>query len=244
MRHWVPLASATLFLLAEMLQGQTAPSKSKSLLTTTQTRPECCRKLAATDRITAYGITIPPHGSTELRQHPYDYVLLSLTTADIEAAGAAGNTYPMRLEAEEMQVMKGGWAHRLSNRADVEARLLEIDVQPNIAPERASCGLAASQCTDGHFGNNGRGSYSVATLFETPKVKLTKVELSPRGIFALHAHHASQMLIPLTRVHLSDSGESQIEKDAGEVQAYSSATRHELVNLGNETARFLELEVK
>ena len=242
MRHAALILGPTL-LLSVQLSGQNLPAR-KALVGTIQSHPDCYRKLTSTDRLTAYNITIPPHGSTAVKQHPYDYLLVSLTQVELQATGGSGTSYPVRLEQEEMQVMKGGWAHRLTNDSDNPARLIEIDVQPNIAPERASCGLAASPCTDGQFGKTKEGSYATSTLFETPKVRLMKIELGTRGVFERHAHTGSEMLIPLTRVHLIDGSQSDIEKDVGEVQAYPTRTTHELKNIGSETARFLELEAK
>jgi len=86
--------------------------------------------------------------------------------------------------------------------------------------------------------------YTNGTLFETPKVKLTKVELGPGGILPRHGHSGSKLLIALTRIHFIDGTGSDIERDLGETQAYPAATNHEIKNIGPETARFLELEVK
>jgi hypothetical protein len=234
----------TTVLISFQLAGQSAPSKRKALVSTMPPRSDCYRKLSTADKFTAYNVTIPPHGSTELNRHDYDYLLISLSHVELDAIGAAGNSYPVRLEQEEMQVMKGGWSHRLKNLTENAARLIEIDVQPSIAPEHARCGLAATPCTDGQFGKNDEGTYATSTLFETPKMKLTRVELGSGGIFDRHLHAGSSVLIPLTRVHLSDNGLAEIDKDVGDVQVYATRMTHQLKNVGLEAARFLELEVK
>ena len=218
---------------------------SRELISTTQTHPATAiRKLCSTDRLTAYSITIPAHGATIVNPHPSDYLLISLSAIDLEASGSSGVSYPLHLEQEEMQVMKGGWPHRLANHSDLPTRLIEVDVQHNIAPEHALCGLSARPCTDGRFGRNEEGTFSTSTLFETPKVKLTKIELGSKGVFGIHAHPGSALLIALTPVHLADGGQISIEKDAGEAQAYPARTTHQLKNLGTETVRFLEFEAK
>ena len=231
-------------LVSIQLAGQSLDSRAKTLVGKTPSHVDCYSKLSTTDRLTAYSIMIPPHGSTEVTSHAYDYLLISLSQVELDAVGTVGNSYPLRLAAEEMQVMKGGWPHRLKNLGANAARLIEIDVQTNIAPERALCGLAATSCTDGQFGKTNEGSYATSTLFETPKVKLTRIELGRGGVFDRHAHRGSEVLIPLTPVHLSDSTDLDIEKDVGEVQAYAARTTHQLRNIGPETARFLEFEVK
>jgi quercetin dioxygenase-like cupin family protein len=137
-----------------------------------------------------------------------------------------------------------GWPHRLTNVSDKTARLLEIEVQYNIAPERALCGLAASPRTDDRFGKTEERTYSSSTLFETPKVKLAKVELGPGGLLEKHRHSGSRLLIALTTIHLTDGTGSDIERDLGETQAYPADTDHQIRNIGAATARFLEFGLK
>lgn len=81
-----------------------------------------------------------------------------------------------------------------------------------------SAAIAASTCSDGRFGRTEEGTYTQGTLFETSKVKLTKVELGPGGILARHGHSGSELLIAVTRIHFTDATGSDIERDLGETQ--------------------------
>jgi len=237
-----PSLSIPFEVLAQSRQGKTP---SKALVGTTLARSDpCYQRLAATEKLTSYAITIPPRGSTLLGSHPADYLLLSLVDSQLEVTGPSGNTYAIQLGQEEMQVMKGGWTHRLTNLGDRSARLIEVDVEHNIRPEHASCGLAATPCTDGRFGKTEEGTYSTTTLFETPTVKLTRVELGPRGTFERHTHRGSEMLIALTPIHLSQGALENVDKAPGETRAYPAGTTHQIRNIGSEAARFLELEAK
>lgn len=114
----------------------------------------------------------------------------------MEATGASGNSYPVQLGAEEVQIIKGGWSHRLTNLSDTTAKLVEIDVLSGIAPERALCGLGANSCSDRRFGKTTEGSYTQSTLFETPRVKLTRVELGPGGVLEGTNIQDQQCLLP------------------------------------------------
>jgi hypothetical protein len=143
-----------------------------------------------------------------------------------------------------MQVMKGGWPHRLTNLANATARLVEIDVQNNIAPERALCGLAAIPCTDGRFGKTEEGTYIKSTLFET-----SKGEVNQGGVGSgRYSRKTRPFRIRIT--HPSDSHPSyrghgeRYKRDLGETQAYPAGTDHQIRNIGAETARFLEFELK
>ena len=228
-----------------LAQSPNSKAKSKALVDVPPTRVDpCYRRLASTDKLTAFSVAIPPHGTTLITPHPHDHVVIAVSSINLEATGPSGISYPVRLADEEMQVMKGGWSHRLTNLADAPAQLLEIEVQNGIAPERAFCGLAASPCTDSRFGRTEEGTYATSILFNTPKVKLTKVELGPGGVLERHGHSGSELLIALTPIHLKDHAGSDIEKNRGEIQAYPAGTEHQLQNMGSDAARFLELELK
>lgn len=209
-----------------------------------QTRVDpCVRPLSSTDKLSAYSVIIPAHGTTLLTRHLHDYVVIALSSIKLEAAGGS-HSYPVQLEADGVQVIKGGWTHRLTNLSDTTAKLVEIDVLNGISPERALCGLGASSCTDGRFGKTTGGTYSKSTLFETPKVKLTRVELGPGGVLEGDGHSGSELLIALAQVRLSDGTASTVEIVPGETLAYPAHTNHEIQNMSTEEARFLELEVK
>ena len=228
-------------MLAQQRHGKAA---SKSLLDVNQTAVDRhYRKLDSTSKLTAYAVTIPAHESTLIASHPEDYVLISLSRSDLEAVGSA-NSYVVRMEQEQLQVIQGGWAHCLRNLGDAPARLIEIDVDSKIDPEHALCGLVASPCTDGRFGRTEQGTYTVSTLFETPTVKVTKVELGPGGCFQRHRHPGSQLLIPLTPIHLNDAPDDQLDKAVGEAHGFPAGITHELSNIGSENARLLEVEAK
>jgi quercetin dioxygenase-like cupin family protein len=247
MRHSAWLFVLQFGLSVFLTEAQSLPpnARSKALMNVPQTRVDpCLRRLSSTDKLSAYSVIIPAHGTTLLTPHPSDYLVIALSPIKLAATGASGNSYPVELEAEGVQVIKGGWSHRLTNFADTTAKLIEIDVLSGIAPERALCGLGASSCTDGRFGKTTEGTYTKSTLFETPKVKLTRVELGPGGVLERHNHSGSAVLVALSAIHFSDGTGSNIERVAGETQEYPTHTSHQIQNISAEEARFLELEVK
>src|SRR5437868_12214346 len=66
-----PSLSIPFEVLAQSRQGKTP---SKALVGTTLARSDpCYQRLAATEKLTSYAITIPPRGSTLLGSHPADY---------------------------------------------------------------------------------------------------------------------------------------------------------------------------
>ena len=90
--------------------------------------------------------------------HLHDYVVIALSSINLQAAGASGKSYAVQLDAEQVQVIKGGWQHRSANLADTTAKLIEIDVSNGISAERSVCGPGPKSCTDGRFGKTSEGT--------------------------------------------------------------------------------------
>ena len=207
----------------------------------------CYRKLSSAGQLSAYNVTVPPHGSTLVAPHAHDYLLVALKKADLKLSGRYGNGFELHLEDGGMQVVNGGWAHQVLNLDETAAVLIEIDVESGIRPARAICGLSASECSGGRFGKTDEGTYSQSTLFETPSVKLTRVVLGPGGELQEHSHSGPEILVPLTPVHLAhDDGARAYQMDigVGEVHSFAGPTAHRIKNVGSEPAQFLEFERK
>jgi quercetin dioxygenase-like cupin family protein len=204
----------------------------------------CFHRLIANDRVRAFRVEITPHQSTAFNRHPYDYLIVSLNGAQLEAAGST-NALKLEMDSGEMQVMKGGWPHRLRNMGDEPSYLLEVEITRGIEPERAACGLGNRTCTDGEFRKTEEGSYTTSTLFETPTVKLRKVSVTPGGSMPRHRHPGGDLIIALNPLKLDDEfGDGAVQLGAGEVLWLRPGADHGPQNTGAEEARFLELELK
>src|SRR5256885_11731524 len=207
----------------------------------------CFHRLLTNTHVRAFEVEIAPHQATELNHHGHDYLIIALGDNDIAASGP-GNQFSMGMQFGEMQVLKGGWPHRIANKADGPARFLELEIMQDIAPERAICGLGASACTDGKFGKTDEGSYSRSTLFDTEKAKLSRIDLGSGGWLPQHGHKGGQVLIGLSELQLEDSvvggRTEQVQLKPGAVQYYDGNIVHEVKNLSKEPAKFLELELK
>jgi mannose-6-phosphate isomerase-like protein (cupin superfamily) len=209
---------------------------------------DCCfRKLFANEHVRVLRLQIAPHQSTSINRRAHDYLILPLEYAYMETAGQQGNTFEFEMRLGQMQVIKGGWPHRTTNKANTPLDVLEFEITRGIKPDSAICGLSGKDCADGAFGKDENGTYEVATIFETPTVRLKKVELGPGGSLAGHHHVGGDLLIASTSFDLlNDTGgaTSTIHLDSGQVQWLAPGAEHTLRNQSKETAKFFELEVK
>jgi quercetin dioxygenase-like cupin family protein len=199
------------------------------------------------DRVRVFKVEIPPSQSSALDQHRHDYIVVSLGKNDFEIAGG-GMTFPMQMENGEMQVLKGGAPHRITNHSDQPLRLLELEVLREVHPEQPVCGLGGRRCTDGRFGHSDTGTYTQSTLFETDTVKLARVELGPASLLPEHRHDRCHVLLALADVSLRDESgideEREIHLKAGQAEWYPQALVHSLKNVDKQEVQFLTVEFK
>jgi quercetin dioxygenase-like cupin family protein len=207
----------------------------------------CFRSELDNSRAKIFEVEVAAHQSTGLDIHRHDYVVLALDKASFKVAGMA-NSFPMELGPGEMQVLQGGWPERLVNESDTPLRLVELEVEGGIDPGHPRCGLAAAECTDGEFGSDNGGGFTTSTLFETHKVKLSRVDLDPGATLPKHTHVDSHVLIALADMKLSDQetdkGAKELQLKAGEVVWYEGEIEHTLTNLGAENAPIITVEFK
>jgi len=154
----------------------------------------------------------------------------------------------MQMEDGEMQVIKGGASHRITNLSDTPLQLVEMEVMREIHPERPVCGLGGRACSDGIFGRNEDGSYSQSTLFETDTIKLARVQLGPGSLLPEHRHDRCHVLVSLAHTALLDSASDarsrELRLNAGDAAWYSEHIAHTLKNLSTQDVQFLTVEFK
>lgn len=225
------------------------PRQNLNVPSTTRARTEpadpCFRQVMENKQVRVYRVEVAARESTGLNSHRHDYVVLSLGKSDFEVSGS-GNSFPVQLEDGEMQVLKGGWPHRVINHADTPLRLIELEVLTGIHPEQPVCGLGGRPCRDGKFATNQLGSFTQSTLFETDTVKLARLDLAAGSVSAQHHHPTSHLLLALDDSHLKD--ESDLTKDLnlkpGELAWYDPNVMHSLRNLASRNVRLITLEFK
>jgi hypothetical protein len=191
------------------------------------------------NNIAAFQLDIGPHESTLTHPHRHDYILIAITAGQFDAVGSS-NSFPFEMSEGEMQVMKGNWPHRLVSRSDSRIRLIELDVLRGIEPEHAMCGLTGPPCEAIRFGATADGSYTMTVLFETPKVKLKRIEIGPNGLAPKNAISGEAVAV---RLDHSCAGliEAKNVPNCG-VMVIRSPER--LSNSGTEAAHYLVLETK
>lgn len=191
------------------------------------------------NNVAALRVDIGPHESTLMYTHRHDYILIAITAGRFDAAGSS-NSFTLEMNEGEMQVMKGNWPHRLVNRSESRIQLIELDVLRGIDPEHAICGLTGPPCAAIRFGSTADGSYSIGVLFETPKVKLKRIEIGPAGLAPKNAISSDAVVVRVDH-HCAGLVEARNVENCGSMVIRSP---DRLSNSGTEAAHYLVLETK
>lgn len=194
------------------------------------------------ERVRVLRLDLPVGESTPLNAHQHDYIVVALEASQFEAAGGASQ-FPFQLAVGEMQVITGGWPHKLANTGTAPAHLILVEVVKGIAPTRAVCGLGGRPCSQVRFGKTIEGTYTQTTLFETETVRLLRGELGPKGSLPELTEHADHLIIPLTFLRTGDEYEDVAEQQPGGA-IWRPGHLRTVKNLGEQDARMLILEIK
>jgi len=191
--------------------------------------------------VTVRKLTISPQSFAQIPASTHNYIVVALAPTKLQATGYQTN-FELQLGGGDIQVVQGGWPHKLENHGSAPAEVLAIEVTRNIDPEHATCGLSATNCNEVRFGKGDGGDYSQTALFETGSTKLVRVQLGPGGGLRLHADRRNHLLIAITNVdaHM-DTG--RVTLKPGEV-TWVDGGFEELVNDSNSDAQLLIVELK
>ncbi len=191
--------------------------------------------------MTVRKVDIPAHGSEPVGEDVHDYLLISYGTNSLRVTGYQTD-FELTFADGDIQVLQGGWPHKLNNESNHSAQLVMVEVDRNLFPKSARCGLGAKDCAETRYGQSGAGEYRQTTLFETDTANLFRVTLGPQVDIHQHDDTRPHLVIALT----SFRGHANDEKFFLQPRQtyWHDGTVQELGNDGTDQARFLILELK
>jgi hypothetical protein len=191
--------------------------------------------------VTVRKLSIGPQSSTQMPGSTRDYIVVALNPAKLEVSGYQ-TAFEMQLGGGDMQVVQGGWPHKLVNHGSDTAEVLAVEIARNINPSHATCGLSATNCNEVRFGKVDGHDYAQTALFETGTTKLVRVQLGPGGGLRMHNDRRRHLLIAITNVDAHLDG-GQVSLKAGEV-TWVEGGFEELINDSSADAQLLIVELK
>jgi hypothetical protein len=186
-------------------------------------------------------LDVPAGAAEPVAVGVHDYLLISFGASSLRVTGYQTD-FELTFADGDIQVLQGAWPHKVQNQSTAPAQLVMVEVERNLFPRSATCGLGAKNCGEVRFGKSAEGEYQQATLFETDTAKLFRVKLGA-GV-AIHQHDDGRphLVVALTAFQGHADGDSFTLQPRETY--WHPGSMQELVNEGSVDARFLILELK
>jgi hypothetical protein len=201
--------------------------------------------------VNAYYVEVPPHESTLVHRHEYDYIFVSLGPSDIINAAVGKPEVHQELKDEEIHFARGGLVHAAQNLSDKPFRNLTIafpHAQQNLRNRCAK--VIDGKLNDCLFPDaTNPKSNSLAPdrlpLFESDEILSELINLAPHAKYSQKKTNNAALLLGLedTEVKFRVSGESSTELRSGEVH-WLPASHDWTFDSGGKPSRFMLLHFK
>lgn len=142
-------------------------------------------------------LNIPAGESVAFGPEMHDYVLISLGSSNVAAVGYQTN-FEMTIGDGEMQLLQGGWPHKLVNESRKPADLIAIESKRGLALQKPLCGVGGPGCRETHSGEAAGGTYMQTTVFETDAAKLVRLQIGPEVAMHQHLDNHDHVIVALT----------------------------------------------
>lgn len=204
------------------------------------------RLLFENEHMRAYRLELPPGGATARHPHAHASLLIALEESDLVLSGGV-RSQRATLAPGQMQVLVGGGGREERNASQAPLRALAVELLHGLGEEEVLCGLDRGACPTVGQSDLRRGGYSVSTLFETRRVRVTETILDPGAGFYPSPQAAEYLVVPLTESRLREQVDRWIPTvhrlQPGLVE-WEAAAERALTNLGEQPARFLTIACK
>ena len=188
-----------------------------------------------------WSVTVAPSESTLMHHHDNDYVAVILTPSHVQNEVDGKPATIGRAGAGEVRFTTAPMTHRVTDLGEKPFSGLVVEIlKKNAAKsgeQKAERGLEV-----GHGGLSD-------TVIDNDQVRVQDVQIAAGGMLHKHTHKFPFLVVALTDLELHNMPQGKparmVSQKAGEVKWIGvSGTTHEMMNMGKQEARFIEIEFK
>ncbi|MGZ4833284.1 MAG: hypothetical protein ACXVZQ_10175 [Terriglobales bacterium] len=187
-----------------------------------------------------YDVSLPAHQSTLLHRHDNDYLAVIIQPAEVqnEVVGRPVNTG--HAGKGEVRFALAPLTHRLIDTGDTLFRNITIEVlkkkQPQAKEQQPERGLDV-----GHGG-------MADIVVDNRELRVQEVQIAAGGMLHKHKHKFPFLVVALSDLDLHNIPQGKpatmVHQKAGEVKWIGAGSTHEMMNMGQQQAHFIEVEFK
>ena len=192
------------------------------------------------DYTRVWDVTVAANESTLMHRHDHDYVAVIMTPSHVQNAVEGRPVTTGRAGVGEVRFTTAPMTHRLTDMSQRPFRNFIIEIlKKNAAKpgeEKGERGLEV-----GHGGLSD-------TVIDNDEVRVQDVQIAAGGMLHKHTHKFPFLVVALTDLELHNMPQGKpakmVSQKAGEVKWIGAGTTHEIMNMGKQEARFIEVEFK
>ncbi len=188
-----------------------------------------------------YDLTLPPHQATLMFRNDNDYLAVILQPGDVQ------NEVPGRRTSGSGHAGKGDVrfavapvVHRLVNKGDTIFRNITLEV----LKKKPSGGKQAEPERGLDVGHGGLSDIVV----DNSELRVQEVQIAPGGMLHKHTHKFPFLVVALSDADLHNFPQGKpatmAHLKAGEVRWAGPGITHQVMNMGQQEAHFIEVEFK
>ncbi len=185
-----------------------------------------------------YQVEIPPHQSTLLHHHVHDYLTIVLGRAEIQNAVEGKPATTAKLVDGQTSFAGGNFSHVITDAGNTPFRNLTIEIlkkpAKNAAPPERGLEVGHGGLTD--------------IVIDNASVRVTDTQSAAGGMLHKHRHAYPHLIVALTDLELHDMPAGKpaaiLRQKTGEARWVPAGVTHEVMNMGQQPARFIVVEFK
>jgi mannose-6-phosphate isomerase-like protein (cupin superfamily) len=187
-----------------------------------------------------FAVELPPHASTRLHLHRYNYLFVTLGTAQIENEVQGKPPVRMNLLDGETELAPGPFAHVIRNVGNTPFRNLTIEI---LRPP-----AAGTQAQPGSRGLSLDMGLAVEILYDTAQVRVVDFQLNPGAHVDIQEDKWPHLLVAVSELKLRDQRPNgrgmDLNQKPGDISWSQGGHAHSFTNLGLHPARWIDVEFK
>jgi quercetin dioxygenase-like cupin family protein len=197
--------------------------------------------------VRVYRVEIPAGESALLHRHAQDYLWIVVRGSEMETTVQGGSPERQPLGDGEKGVSKAPIVHRVANVGSRPFLTVAIELKHGFNERAIRCGMGERPCAS-EVGDMTEPLYSISTLFETDRMKVSEIELDPKAVLPTHEHPLPHLVIAMMALELESSAEEQeparITQKEADVAWVPAGGKHKLTNVGKSKAKFVTVEFR
>ena len=187
-----------------------------------------------------FEVEVPPHQSTLLHQHDYDYIYIAIGDAQFTNILPGEAPAALKMADGDIHFSRGGFAHLARNDANTPFRNVTIE----FLQDEKNRSSSAKWDEDRGLHNLHGGTEEI--LFVKDGVRASEVELQTAGVDPEHRSAGPQLIVAVTdlvlRSDFAGKGSSNLEMKSGDVKWFARGLTHSVTNVGRQGARYVVVE--